>query len=66
MSLKPTGDADDGGHRYEGMVPLSRTGAFGYDVRVLPRHAHLATPAELGLVAVPLTRPDGLPSPAWA
>ncbi len=41
----------DGQWAYEGDVPLSRTGAFGYTVRVLPRHPSLATPAELGLIA---------------
>ena len=40
-----------GGWRYEGMVPLERTGPFGYTVRVLPKHDLLALPASLGLVA---------------
>jgi starch phosphorylase len=65
VSLKCSGDADEGGFRYEGTVPLDRTGAFGYAVRVLPKHQLLATPAELGLVAVPLAPPDGLPPTAW-
>ena len=59
------GEADEGGHRYEGVVPLARTGAFGYAVRVLPKHPLLATPAELGLVAVPLQRADGVAPAAW-
>ena len=37
---------------FAGTVPLSRAGSFGYTVRVLPRHPLLASPAELGLVAV--------------
>jgi starch phosphorylase len=44
-------DSSDGTHRYEGDVPLGRTGAFGYTVRALPRNELLANPAELGLVA---------------
>jgi starch phosphorylase len=48
--LLPTGNVD-GHHRYEGEVPLRRTGAFGYTVRVMPRHEMLAAPAELGLIA---------------
>jgi starch phosphorylase len=44
----------DGGegsrHWFTGTVPLTRTGAFGYTVRVLPRNGHLAVPAELGVV----------------
>ena len=42
---------EGGRHRFEGDLRLSRTGAFGYTVRVLPAHPGLATPAELGLVA---------------
>ncbi len=46
-------EAYEGGrHRFEGDVALSRTGAFGYTVRILPRHEGLAHHAELGLVAV--------------
>jgi starch phosphorylase len=37
-------------HWFTGSVPLTRTGPFGYTVRVLPRHEHLAVPAELGVV----------------
>jgi starch phosphorylase len=41
----------DGTHRYEGEIPLDRTGTFGYTVRVLPNNELLASPAEFGLVA---------------
>ena len=45
-------EAYEGGrHRFEGDLRLGRTGSFGYTVRVLPRHAGLASSAELGLVA---------------
>lgn len=37
---------------YTGTVVLDRAGAFGYTVRVVPRHPLLVSPAELGLVAV--------------
>ncbi|MGY5882925.1 alpha-glucan family phosphorylase [Modestobacter lacusdianchii] len=37
-------------HWFTGTVPLTRTGAFGYTVRVLPHSAALVVPAELGLV----------------
>ncbi|MFD9126672.1 alpha-glucan family phosphorylase [Kitasatospora sp. NPDC059571] len=54
LALKPAGGADlTGRHRYEGSLELSRTGPFGYTVRVLPAHRLLASPAELGLVALP-------------
>jgi starch phosphorylase len=48
-SLKLAGPAD-GTHRFEGQIPLDRTGSLGYTVRVLPKNAGLATPAELGVV----------------
>jgi len=38
--------------QFSGTVTLSRAGSFGYNVRVVPRHALLASPAELGLIAV--------------
>ncbi|AUG79742.1 glycogen phosphorylase [Kitasatospora sp. MMS16-BH015] len=54
LALKPVGGPDlDGRHRYEGSLELSRTGPFGYTVRVLPAHELLASSAELGLVALP-------------
>jgi starch phosphorylase len=44
-----------GRHRFEGKVALSTTGPFGYTVRVLPKNEHLASPAELGLIALPMS-----------
>jgi starch phosphorylase len=38
-------------HWFTATVPLERTGAFGYTVRVLPNSEHLADPAELGVVS---------------
>ena len=43
----------DGSARYVGEAELGKPGPFGYTVRVLPSHALLAGPAELGLVAMP-------------
>jgi starch phosphorylase len=40
-------------HRFDADVPLSRSGAFGYTVRIVPRNEALASVAELGLVAEP-------------
>ena len=37
-------------HWFSATVPLERTGAFGYTVRVLPHSARMADPAELGVV----------------
>ncbi|MGI8760626.1 MAG: alpha-glucan family phosphorylase [Jatrophihabitantaceae bacterium] len=51
VSLKPM-EVIDGTTWFEGTVPLERTGAFGYTVRVLPRNDALASPAELGVVVL--------------
>ena len=51
LPLAYAGDGDGLG-RWEGSVPLERTGAFGYTVRVLPKNSLLATEAELGVVTV--------------
>ncbi len=44
-------DGEGAERTYEGVVPLATPGAFGYAVRVLPRHRLLASLTELGLVA---------------
>jgi glycogen phosphorylase len=44
---------EHGRHRFDGDVPLERTGPFGYTVRVVPRHEKLASGAELGLAVLP-------------
>ncbi|WP_018655389.1 alpha-glucan family phosphorylase [Actinomadura flavalba] len=49
----------DGRARYTGRIPLARSGAYGYNVRVVPSHPNLAGPSELGLIALPPT-PEGL------
>ena len=45
-------DAARGAVQFAGTVTLARAGNFGYNVRVVPRHPLLASPAELGLIAV--------------
>ncbi|MGW9114243.1 alpha-glucan family phosphorylase [Microbacterium sp. NPDC055683] len=42
---------EGGRYCFAGSIPLDRSGAFGYTVRVVPAGAHLASVAELGLVA---------------
>jgi starch phosphorylase len=41
---------DGSRHWFTATLPLERTGAFGYTVRVLPHSEHLSDPAELGVV----------------
>ncbi|MGL5866226.1 MAG: alpha-glucan family phosphorylase [Dermatophilaceae bacterium] len=42
---------EHGRYQFAGDLALRRPGAFGYTVRVLPRHDGLTTPSEPGLVA---------------
>ncbi|MGA0566263.1 alpha-glucan family phosphorylase [Rathayibacter sp. KR2-224] len=48
-------EPNDGGSgstvAFVGVVPLDRSGSFGYTVRVVPNHPAMANPAELGLIA---------------
>jgi glycogen phosphorylase len=55
--LSADGAVEHGRLRYMGEVPLERTGAFGYNVRVVPRHELLANRTEMGLVALPPAPP---------
>jgi glycogen phosphorylase len=51
LSLTFVESYEHGRHQFSGDLALRSSGAFGYTVRVLPRHDGLATTAELGLVA---------------
>ncbi|HET7476341.1 MAG TPA: alpha-glucan family phosphorylase [Dermatophilaceae bacterium] len=51
VPLSFTESYEAGRHLFEGELRLTRTGAFGYTVRVLPKNPGMASPAELGLVA---------------
>jgi starch phosphorylase len=42
---------DGSRHWFTATLPLERTGAFGYTVRVLPHSERMADPAELGVVS---------------
>jgi starch phosphorylase len=51
QSLFAVESYEGGRHQFAGDLALARTGSFGYTVRVLPKHAGLASTSELGLVA---------------
>ncbi|WP_022922828.1 alpha-glucan family phosphorylase [Ornithinimicrobium pekingense] len=53
LDLEPTQSYEEGRHRFDGSLRLARTGSLGWTVRVLPRHEHLSSDAELGLVTLP-------------
>jgi starch phosphorylase len=63
LTLSLVGEVEAGGYRFEGTIPLQRTGPFGYTVRVLPTHRLLVDPAEPGLVANPQPSTKGSPPP---
>ena len=54
QALEPTTGSSATGAAtvFTGTVNLARAGGFGYSVRVLPKNALLASPADLGLIAV--------------
>ncbi len=53
QELEPTEAALAGGSTdYAGSVRLERSGAFGFTVRIVPKHPLLGSRAELGLVAL--------------
>ena len=52
ISVAPLGSAEPADHGqvlFSGDVTLTRTGSFGYSVRVVPKHPALASYAEMGL-----------------
>ena len=51
QSLDLVESYEGGRHQFAGDLALARTGSFGYTVRVLPKHAGLASTSERGLVA---------------
>lgn len=52
-SLAVAESYEAGRHRFDGDLVLDHSGSFGYTVRVIPRNELLASPAELGVVALP-------------
>ncbi|WP_370289905.1 alpha-glucan family phosphorylase [Nocardioides sp.] len=52
VALSAAEHYDGGRVRFDGEVTLARSGAFGYTVRVVPRHGLLTSVAELGVVAL--------------
>jgi starch phosphorylase len=50
--LELSSSDSSGSSTFAGSVPLARAGSFGYNVRVVPKNALLASAAELGLIAV--------------
>jgi starch phosphorylase len=51
-SLELTEQLGDQRYRFSSLVPVDRTGQFGYTVRAVPRHPWLTGPADMGLSAI--------------
>jgi starch phosphorylase len=51
VSMTRAGEADDDHVRYVGSFRTERAGRYGFTVRIVPRHADLVSPVELGLAA---------------
>jgi len=49
--LNASGRNGDGSYLYQGSVPASESGAYGFSVRVVPTHPHLMQLHELRLIA---------------
>ena len=49
--LNASGQNGDGSYLYQGSVPASESGAYGFSVRVVPTHPHLMQAHELRLIA---------------
>jgi len=49
--LNASGRNGDGSYLYQGSVPASESGAYGFSVRVVPTHPHLMQSHELRLIA---------------
>jgi glycogen phosphorylase len=48
--LEAADNLGNGRHLFTGSLVINRSGAFGYTVRVFPKHPALASKAELGLI----------------
>lgn len=51
VPMRDEGPVDDQHHRFSASAPLERAGRMGVTVRVVPRHALVDDPLELGMVA---------------
>ena len=52
-AMEPAEAFEPGGWEYRLTLPLEQNGPFGYTVRILPHHAGLAAPEEMGLQVLP-------------
>ena len=50
VELTSVEDLGKGRYLFSGTLVIDRSGSFGYTIRVLPKHAGLASKAELGLI----------------
>jgi starch phosphorylase len=51
VRLSLAGGASGGPYRYEGAFTCDQSGRHGYTVRIVPAHADLVQPVEMGCIA---------------
>jgi len=57
LSMEPIEHYEQNRWKYQGNIELTTNGPFGYTVRILPRHAGMISPVEMGLQALPALSP---------
>ena len=50
IQMKVVGSDGNGNHRFEGEIPCSRTGKYGFTIRIMPSRQKMETPYTTGLV----------------
>jgi starch phosphorylase len=50
LPMTATGTDGKGNYHFEGQIPCSQTGKYGFTVRIMPTHRKMETPYSTGLV----------------
>jgi len=50
MLMKSMGPGENGSYRYEGKIPCTETGKYGFTIRIMPTRSQMETPYSTGLV----------------
>jgi starch phosphorylase len=50
VRMRPAGSGGNGDHRFEGQIPCTGTGKFGFTIRIMPSRQKMDTPSATGLV----------------
>jgi starch phosphorylase len=50
IRMRPSGSDGNGNHHFEGQIPCTGTGKFGFTIRIMPSRQKMETPYSTGLV----------------